>query len=371
MKKKGLLIPLALLLIASLVACAAPAPEPAPAPAPTTTVTGPATTVTAPAPAQPAEVIRWRFQTYAGPALSEHIAFKQLRQFNEIAQGRMVIEMYTADELVPMAEVIPALQAGTIDLVVGSEEMWAPNMDIAVVSGYFPLMTSMPLEAAVLWEYKGLAEIWAEAYAEVPGVTWLSGGGWDPNNLFTKTKVAKYDDLKGMKVFGYPSIAEFLEPTGLIQTYMPVEDVEMAVETGMLDGTFWNAFTEQYTIGWADVTDYVISQPFTGTWLGSFLASTESWEVLPDDLKQLLMLTLDAAHYYRNVWYYNGEVEYRVYGGKLEVVVWSDEEWQKILDLAPPYYEKVAARNPTAARVIDIVKKYQKDLEAAGPPFRW
>ncbi len=55
----------------------------------------------------------------------------------------------------------------------------------------------------------------------------------------------------------------------------------------------------------------------------------------------------------------------------MEVVVWSDEEWQKILDLVPPYYEKVAARNPTAAKAIEIIKAYHEDLEAAGPPFRW
>lgn len=355
MQKKKLLIPLALLLVIGVVAigCPAAAPEPGAAPA------------------EPTEVIRWRCQTYAGPALSEHIGFKQIKQFNEIAEGRMVIEMYTADELVPMADVLPALQAGTLDLVVGSEEMWGPELEVAAISGYFPLMTSMPLEAAVLWEYKGFADIWREQYDKIEGVTWLTGGGWDPNNLATKTKLATYDDLKGKKVFGYPSVAEFLEPTGLIQTYMPVEDVEMAIETGMLDGVFWCAFTELYTIGWAVPCKYVISQPFAGTWLGSWLASTESWDNLPPDLKQLLLLTLNAAHYYRNTWYYNGEVEYRVRGGEMEVVVWSDEDWQKILDLVPPYYEKVAARNPTAARAIEIIKEYHKDLEAAGPPYRW
>ena len=56
MTKKVFLLPLALVLIVSLVACTAPAPEPAPAPtttvtAPAATVTAPATTVTAPAPA--------------------------------------------------------------------------------------------------------------------------------------------------------------------------------------------------------------------------------------------------------------------------------------------------------------------------------
>ena len=355
MKKKMLLIPLVLLLVLGLVAFGCPAEAPAPAGAP----------------AEPTEVIRWRCQTYAGPELSEHIGFKQIKQFNEIAKGRMVIEMYTADELVPMADVLPALQAGTLDLVVGSEEMWGPELEVAAISGYFPLMTSMPLEAAVLWEYKGFADIWREQYDKIEGVTWLTGGGWDPNNLASKTKLATYDDLKGKKVFGYPSVAEFLEPTGLIQTYMPVEDVEMAIETGMLDGVFWCAFTELYTIGWAEPCKYVISQPFAGTWMGSWLASTESWEALTPDLKQLLLLTLDAAHYYRNNWYYNGEVEYRVRGGEMEVVVWSDEDWQKILDLVPPYYEKVAARNPTAARAIEIIKEYHKDLDAAGPPFRW
>ena len=59
--------------------------------------------------------ITWRLQTYAGPALAEHVIGNSIECFNKAANGEMVIELYTADQLVPHGELFRAVQAGTID----------------------------------------------------------------------------------------------------------------------------------------------------------------------------------------------------------------------------------------------------------------
>ena len=51
--------------------------------------------------AQSKTTIKWRLQTYAGAALAEHVVKPALDSFNKIANGQMVIELYTADQLVP------------------------------------------------------------------------------------------------------------------------------------------------------------------------------------------------------------------------------------------------------------------------------
>src|SRR5690606_17237159 len=45
--------------------------------------------------------IKWRLQTYAGPALAEHVVKNAVDWFNVAANGEMEIELYTADQLVP------------------------------------------------------------------------------------------------------------------------------------------------------------------------------------------------------------------------------------------------------------------------------
>ena len=54
--------------------------------------------------------IRWRMQTYAGPALAEHVVKPAIESFNKVAGDEMEIELYFADQLVPTGELFRALQ---------------------------------------------------------------------------------------------------------------------------------------------------------------------------------------------------------------------------------------------------------------------
>ena len=48
---------------------------------------GAAATIAAPAVIAQSAPIKWRMQTYAGPALAAEVIDEQIKQFNEIAQG--------------------------------------------------------------------------------------------------------------------------------------------------------------------------------------------------------------------------------------------------------------------------------------------
>ena len=63
------------------------------------------------------EPIRWRFQTYAGAALGEHVTKPIIDAINTAAKGELEIELFYADQLVPTGELFRALQGGTIDAV--------------------------------------------------------------------------------------------------------------------------------------------------------------------------------------------------------------------------------------------------------------
>ena len=51
--------------------------------------------------------IRWRLQTYAGPALAEHVIKKSIDAFNTVANGEMEIELFYADQIVPTMALVP------------------------------------------------------------------------------------------------------------------------------------------------------------------------------------------------------------------------------------------------------------------------
>ncbi len=329
----------------------------------------------APAPAAPAQVtepIVWRLQTYAGATLSQFVIKNSIDRFNKAANGRMRIDVYTADELVPQGELFRALQEGTVDAVQSDDDSIASPADVAIFAAYYPLSVRYGIDVNVLFEYYGLDKIWRESYDEIPGVTWLDASSWDPVNFATKgKKIEHLSDLKGLRMYMFPTGGQFTgKYYGVIPMSLPYEDVQMAVQTGELDGVAWSGITEDYTVGWADVCDYFLTNNFCGGWLGSWFVNDDSWAKVPDDLKELFMLTIRESDYFRLLWYWHGEADYRVTGTKLELTTIPDDEWQQVIKDAKEFWDETAATGPRRARVVEILKEYDAAMEKAGFPYR-
>lgn len=314
--------------------------------------------------------IRWRLQTYSGAPLGAHVIKPQIDAFNAAANGEMEIELYYADQLVPTAELFRALQNGTIDAVQSDEATMSSPVDISVFGGYFPFATRYSLDVPALFNYYGLNEIWEEAYAEVDNVTWLSAGAWDPLHIFSKDPIRSLADMRGKRVFGVPTAGRFLSQYGLIPVTVPWDDVEVALQTGELDGVAWCGFTEAYEVGWADICNYALTNSVTGAWFGSYFANTESWNRVPPHLQQLYRSTIDQSHYYRQVWYWGGEAKLRVEGEKMELTSLPADEWAQVVSDSGAFWDEIAASSDRSGRVVQAFKDYAEVMQKAGYPYR-
>jgi TRAP-type mannitol/chloroaromatic compound transport system substrate-binding protein len=314
--------------------------------------------------------IKWRLQTYAGAALAEHVIKPAIDDFNKVANGEMVIELYTADQLVPTGELFRAMQRGTIDAVQSDEDSMAAPVDLSIFGGYFPFGLRYSLDVPVLFNQYGLKEIWEEAYSEVENVTWLSAGSWDPCHFNTVKPIRSLEDFKGLRVYTFPTAGKFMQRFGVVPVSIPYEDAEVAVQTGELDGMAWSGITEDYTVGWADVTNYFLTNNISGAWIGSFFANTEKWNEVPPHLQTLFRLAMDSSHYYRQYWYWGGEARLRTEGTKLKLTTIPAEEWKIVEDAAQDYWDELAKKSPRSAKVVKIFKEYTAVMNKAGPPYR-
>jgi TRAP-type mannitol/chloroaromatic compound transport system substrate-binding protein len=314
--------------------------------------------------------IRWRLQTYAGPALAEHVIKPAIESFNKIAGDRMRIELFTADALVPTGELFRAMQRGTIDAVQSDDDSMASPTEVTVFGGYFPFASRYSLDVPVLFNQYGLKEIWEEEYAKL-GVKHISAGSWDPCHFATKDPIRTLADLRGKRVFTFPTAGRFMAQFGVVPVTLPWEDVEVAVQTGELDGIAWSGITEDYTVGWADVTNYFLTNNISGAWIGHFFANMDRWNEVPEDLQELLKVVMDSSHYYRQWWYWGGEASLRVDGTKMQLTTIPDEEWATVEAKAREFWDEIAAESETKARVVAIIKKYNEDMDKAGRPYRY
>lgn len=331
---------------------------------------GAATTVAAPY-VKAQSPITWRMQTYAGPALGEFVIKPQIDAFNKAANGEMVIELFYADELVSHGELFRALQNGTIDAAQSDDDSIAAPVDVSIFGAYFPFASRYSLDVPTLWHWYGLKEIWEEAYAEVEGVSWLGTGSWDPCNFATTRPIRSLADFDGLRMYMFPTGGRFMSRFGVVPVSLPYEDVSVAIQTGELDGVAWSGITEDYTVGWADVTQYYLTNPISGAWAGSYFANSERWAELPEHLKTIFQLTVDSSHYYRLHWYWWGEAHYRTTGGKLELTSIPESEWAEVEQAALEFWDEVAQESERSARVVQILKDYVAKMEQAGPPYRY
>ncbi len=314
--------------------------------------------------------IRWRMQTYAGSALAEFVIKPSIDAFNKAANGEMVIELYTADEIVPQSELFRSVQRGTLDACQSDEDSMGAPVDISVFGAYFPFATRHALDVPTLWHWYGLDKIWEEAYSQVKGVRWLSTGSWDPCNFATTKPIRKLADLKGLRVYMFPTGGRFMTRFGVVPISLRYEDVQVAIRTGELDGVAWSGITEVYSVGWADVTKYYLTNPISGAWAGSYFVNEQRWAELPENLKVLFRMSIDHSHYYRLHWYWWGEAHYRAKGGKLQLTSIPESEWKAVEDEAYKFWDEAAKRSKRTARVVDVLKQYAEIMRKAGPPYR-
>jgi TRAP-type mannitol/chloroaromatic compound transport system substrate-binding protein len=312
------------------------------------------------------EPIKWRFQTYAGSALGQHVTKPAIDAINAAAKGELQIELFYADQLVPTGELFRAMQKGTIDAVHSDDDSMAAPVDISVFGGYFPMATRHALDVPVLFRQYGFAEIWSEAYKKAGDVVWLSAAGQDPCNFNTKKRITSLDDLKGLRLYTFPTAGRFLSQFGVVPVQIPYEDAEVAVQTGELDGMAWSGITEDYEVGWADVTDYFLTNNISGAWIGSWFVNEKRWADLPPHLKQIVLSGIESGHFYRNQWYFGGEARLRAKGTKLKVETIPASEWREVEEAATKFWDEVAETGETAAKVVQIFKDYDAVRQKAG-----
>ncbi|MFK7938495.1 MAG: TRAP transporter substrate-binding protein [Roseovarius sp.] len=334
----------------------------------TTAGIGAAASLAAPSIVKAQAPIKWRFQTYAGAALGEHVTKPMIDYVNNAANGEMEIELFYADQIVPTGELFQALQRGTIDAVHSDDDSMASPTPLRQFGGYFPFATKHILDVPVLFNQYGLADIWNAEYEKV-GVKWLSAAGQDPCNFNTKKEIKSVADLDGLKLYTFPTAGRFLSKFGVVPVNIPYEDAEVAVQTGELDGMAWSGITEDYTVGWAEVTDYFLPNNISGAWIGSWFVNQQRWADLPEHLKQLVMSATEAGHTYRNQWYWGGEASLRAKGDKLELRTVPAEEWAEVENAAKDFWAEIEQEGEIEAKIIGIFREYNEVINQAGPPY--
>lgn len=243
-------------------------------------------------------VIEWKMVTswpknLPGPGVS---AERLARSIERLSDGRIVVRLFAAGELVPALEVFDAVAGGTAEMAHTAAIYWAGKMPAAPVYTSAPFGLT-PIEHLSWVDHGGGQALWDEMYAPhgvkpfLAGNTGVSMGGW------FRREIASVDDLKGLKLRIVGLGAEVWRRMGATPVAMPAGEVFSAFQSGVVDGAELLAPASDLAVGLHRLTRLYYGPGFdkpNGS--GEAIVSLKAWEALPDDLKAIVAAACRDEH---------------------------------------------------------------------------
>ncbi|MEW6262195.1 MAG: TRAP transporter substrate-binding protein [Thermodesulfobacteriota bacterium] len=216
------------------------------------------------------------------------------KDIEEMSGGRMKIQLYCADELVPPFEIFNAVRTGTLD----AGHTWA-GYNI----GKFPALTMMAATPAfmdllgyIAWmQAGGGKELWQEIYGDSvvvypAAVTFAETGGW------SNKKIESLNDFKGLKYRTVLIWGQILSELGASVVTLPGGDIVPSLQRKTIDAAEFSTPAIDLPLGFYEVAKY---NYYPGlhqiACYEELLINPKKWEALPDDLKAIVRRACDAS----------------------------------------------------------------------------
>ena len=243
-----------------------------------------------PAGAQAGKPITLNFVSFA-PAANvvefQYIKKELFEKINQLASGRLIINVKGGPEVIPPFNLGAAVKNGTIDMAC------IPNAffeDMVPGIGVTHLSPFTAVEERKNGVYEAIGELYKKA-----GMFYLGRGEATDHGyfiMFLNKPVEKPDDFKGLRLGGSTSFHGQYRELGGVPSTLQTTEYNTAMERGQVDGLTSSIYIAM-AYGLQSVTKYVV-QP--GFWRASpaLPMNLASWNKIPPDLQKMMISEMAA-----------------------------------------------------------------------------
>jgi len=246
-----------------------------------------------------AQTTTFRFQsTWPTKDIFHEYATDFAKKVNDMAGGRLKIEVLPAGSVVPAFQLLEAVAKGTLDGGHGVVAYHYGKNSALALWGSGPSFGMDP-NMLLSWHYFGggkalLDEIYKSINVDV--VSFLYGPMPTQPFGWFKKPIAKVEDVKGMKFRTVGLAVDMYTDMGAAVNPLPGGEIVPALDRGLLDGAEFNNASSDKLLGFADVSKVCMLQ--------SFHQSGEQFEItfnkakydaLPADLKSVIDYAVQAS----------------------------------------------------------------------------
>jgi TRAP-type mannitol/chloroaromatic compound transport system substrate-binding protein len=338
--------------IPMISSCAGPTPTPSPEPSPE------------PEPA--AEGQTWHLRGIS-PQVRSIVERDSIAQccdiITEMSDGRVTFDWYAGGELMPSEEEIPALKAGTIDML-----QWYPLMgtvtELRTIECGAPFATKNALEFRSLIYHRGLMELFADSYEE-QGLVYIGPSLHDPLEICSSKPAYSLEDMKGQRIQLLAEHAYPFEQVGVACMPTPPADVYLAIQTGAMEGFGWSGADEIVMFGMNEVATYLWDPPFVDVCNVAYLINSDVWDTMPDDIRQIIKEGVLHLDLWNETIRCSNEYARRTDGSFTEVCYLPEEDIEVLRGYGMEYLDQVATRNARCAQAVQIIKEFREEVDEA------
>lgn len=270
--------------------------------------------------------------------------------------GRVKIEIYQSNQLVPQKQMLKALSSGTIDMGVGGayygDEL--PTQDFL----WLPFAFEGVEHARHLMRDTEIGEIFANELEE-NNVKMLMSIPFGINTILSKKPITNADDMKGMKLRLPTGLwTEWFKELGVSPVNIDTSENYQALERGTMDGTIL-AYNTLDTYNLYEVIDHVTVPGVSDPILVMNYISLDTWNELPSDLQEIILEVskeiedeADALVLENN----KKDLEFAEENG-VTINYLSDDELAKMREASRIVWDEFANRNEDTQKMMEILEE--------------
>lgn len=246
-----------------------------------------------------AQTTTLRFQsTWPAKDIFHEYANDFAKKVNDMAGGRLKVEVLPAGSVVPAFQLLEAVSKGTLDGGHGVIAYWYGKNSALALWGSGPAF-GMDSNMVLAWHnYGGGKELVAEIYKSLnmDVQTFLYGPMPTQPLGWFKKPVAKVEDMKGLKFRTVGLAVDVFTELGTAVNPLPGGEIVPALDRGLIDAAEFNNASSNRVLGFPDVAKNCMLQ--------SFHQSSEQFEILfngpkyralPQELRSIIDYAVQAA----------------------------------------------------------------------------
>jgi TRAP-type C4-dicarboxylate transport system substrate-binding protein len=245
--------------------------------------------------------VTWRAQGYDNVGTARFDAVQYFcEKLKEASGGRLIVELYTAEALVPTMQALDGVKNGIVEAA-----FTAPDYQ----GGKEPMLKLQAYRPADPWSNYQHAEAFFELYEYLAEKAWINLGvayagtvQFQPNEAEHSNKaINKISDWKGVKVRTAGLGQELFTAMGASPVTMPMGDIYQAMKLNTIDAFEAGGYSDNYQNALHEVVKYNIEPALhcgASVATESFIITPSAWAKVPEDIKaKIPALAKDARKY--------------------------------------------------------------------------